>query len=122
VEEVAELVGLPPEIAHVLVRQLVELGALREISDAYGARLEIGDHLVLEELEIDGGVAIKDEMRSFSERQREKKEELQKQFEEDIQSKKGKKFSKLEEDLKNFRGTKGPKTDMWGDPIEGDDD
>ena len=48
VEEVAELIRLPPEIVHVLVRQLVELGALREISDAYGARLEIDDHLVIE--------------------------------------------------------------------------
>lgn len=121
-EEVAELVDQPPEIVRILIRHLVELGALREVADAYGARLEVGDHLLIEELKAGGGVAIKDEMQSFSDRQREKKEEMQRQFEEDVQSKQDKKFSKLEEDLKKFRGTKGPKTDMWGDPIEQDNE
>jgi hypothetical protein len=117
-EEVAELLELSPELTRVIVRQLVELGALSEVADAYAARLEVADHQKIEELEVGGGAALKDEMKSFSSRRREKQEELKSKFAEDLQGKQKQRFSKLEEDLKKFRGDKGPTTNMWGEPIE----
>lgn len=117
-EEVARLLEMSPELARVLIRQIVELGILSEVADAYESRLEIADYQRLEDLEIGGGAAIKDEMKSFSTRRREKQEELKKQFAEDLEGKQKKRFSKLEEDLKKFRGTKGPGTNIWGEPIE----
>ena len=118
VEEIAELVLTPPELVRVAVRQLVELGVLTEVADAYDARLEVADYGVLEELAEGEGVAIRDELRTFSQKQREKQEGFAKQFEEDIASKQKAKFSKLEEDLKKFRGAKGPATNMWGEPVD----
>jgi hypothetical protein len=120
--EVAELLGLAPEILGVAVRELVELGVLREVADAYGARLEIGDHLKIEELTAGGGPAMQSEMKSFSERKREREEALRQQFADDLKSDKKGKFSKLEEDLKKFRGGSGPRTNLWGEPIEEPDE
>jgi hypothetical protein len=117
-EEVAELLGISPELTRVVIRQIVELGILSEVADAYEARLEVAEYQKLEELEVGGGAAMKDEMKSFSARRREKQDELKKQFAEDLEGKQKKRFSKLEEDLKKFRGGKGPRTNMWGEPIE----
>src|SRR5512139_4078444 len=61
VADVAELLGMSPELLGVAVRVLVELGVLREVADAYGARLEIGDHLKIEELAAGGGPALQTE-------------------------------------------------------------
>jgi hypothetical protein len=119
VAEVAELLALVPEPVAVAVRELVELGILREVSDAYGVRLELGDHLKIEELTAGGGPAMQSEMKSFSEKRREREQALRKQFEGDLKSDKREKFSKLEEDLKRFRGGAGPpRTNLWGEPIE----
>src|SRR5215467_6105502 len=45
VQEVAQLLGERPEPINVVLRELTELGILREVTDAYGARYEIGDYL-----------------------------------------------------------------------------
>ena len=122
VADVAELLGMSPELLGVAVRVLVELGVLREVADAYGARLEIGDHLKIEELTAGGGPAMQSEMKSFSERKREREEALRQQFADDLKSDKKDKFSKLEEDLKKFRSGGGPRTNLWGEPIEEPED
>ena len=122
-EEVAELVDKSPESTRVAIRHLVELGALREVTDAYDSRLEVADHLKLEELDVGGGPAMKEEMKSFSARQREKQEGLKKQFAEDLEAGRSRRFSKLEEDLRSFRGgNKTSGTNIWGEPIEESED
>ena len=121
-EEVAELLKLAPEPVAVAVRELVELGVLREVADAYGARLEIGEHQKIEELAAGGGPAMQSEIKSFSERRRERDQALRQQFAEDLKSGKKDKFSRLEEDLKKFRGGGGPRTNLWGEPIDEPDE
>jgi len=121
-DEVAEFLDMSTELTRVVIRQIVELGILSEVADAYEARLEVADYEKLEELEVGGGAAMQDEMRSFSTRRREKQEELKKQFAEDLEGRKKNRFSKLEDDLKRFRGEKGPRTNMWGEPIEEPDE
>src|SRR5262245_2395893 len=122
VQEVAELLGLAPEPVNVVLRELTELGILREVTDAYGARYEIGDYLQIEELVSGGGPAMKSERASFSEKRRERDEALRKQFEGDLKGQRERKFSKLEEDLKNFRGGPGPRTNLWGEPVKDKDE
>ena len=41
--EVADLLEMSPELTQVVVRQIVELGILNEVADAYEARLEVAD-------------------------------------------------------------------------------
>jgi hypothetical protein len=121
-EEVAELLGAPPEWVRVAVRRLIELGALGEVADAYGARIEVATYLKLEELTLEAGGRMEEELRSFSARSREKQEALKKQFDSDFRAGQKKRFSQLEDDLKKFRGDKGPRTNMWGEPIESEDE
>jgi hypothetical protein len=122
VSEIAELLGERPEPVNVVVRELTELGILREVTDAYGARYEVGDHLKIEELAAGSGPAMKSELASFSEKRRERDDALRKQFEGDLKGQRERKFSKLEEDLKNFRGGPGPRTNLWGEPVKDEDD
>jgi hypothetical protein len=60
---------------------------------------------------------MQSEMKSFSERKREREQALRQQFADDLKSDKKSKFSKLEEDLKKFRGGGGPRTNLWGEPV-----
>jgi hypothetical protein len=117
-DEVAVLLGLAPEPVSVAVRELVGLGILREVADAYAARLEVGDLPRIEELAAGGGPAMESELKSFSEKKREREQALRKQFEGDLKGGKEKRFSKLEDDLKKFRSGGGPRTNLWGEPIE----
>lgn len=121
VAEAAELLGVSEEWLGVAVRRLVELGALAEVTDAYDARFEVADYLRIEELGETGGAKMEEEIRSFSHRAKEKQQELQKQFDSDFRAGQKRRFSQLEEDLKKFRGGKGPRTDLWGNPIEDDE-
>jgi len=121
VAEAAELLGVSEEWLGVAVRRLVELGALAEVTDAYDARFEVADHLKIEDLSETGGARMEEEIRSFSSRAKEKQQELQKQFDSDFRAGQKRRFSQLEEDLKKFRGGKGPRTDLWGNPIEGEE-
>jgi hypothetical protein len=120
VHQVGELLGLAPEPLAVTVRELVSIGILREVTDAYGARLEIGDTPKIETLEEGGGPAMQSEIRTFTEKRRERDEALRQQFASDLSSKGRERFSKLEEDLKKFRSSGGaaPRTNMWGEPTE----
>jgi len=122
VEEVAQLLGLAPESTNVMIRELVDLGILREIVDAHSARYEVGDYLQIEELAAGTGPAMKSELASFSEKRREREDAMRKQFEGDLKGQRERKFSKLEEDLKNFRGGSAPRTNIWGEPIDKKDD
>ncbi len=121
-EEVAELLGAPPEWVRVAVRRLVELGALGEVADAYGARVEVAAYQKIEELSEEAGGRMEEELRSFSARSREKQEELKKQFDADFRAGQKQRFSQLEDELKKFRGGKGPRTNMWGEPIEDEEE
>ena len=121
VAEAAELLGVSEEWLGVAVRRLVELGALAEVTDAYDARFEVADYLRIEELGETGGAKMEEEIRSFSHRAKEKQQELQKQFDSDFRAGQKRRFSQLEQDLKKFRGGKGPRTDLWGNPIEDDE-
>jgi hypothetical protein len=122
VDEVAALLALAPESTNVAIRELVEMGILREVVDAHSARYEIGDYLQIEELAAGGGPAMKSEIASFSEKRREREDAMRKQFEGDLKGQRERKFSKLEEDLKNFRGGSAPRTNIWGEPIDKKDD
>lgn len=121
-QEVADLLGERPEPVNVVLRELTDLGILREVTDAYGARYEIGDYLKIEDLTAGSGPAMKSELASFSEKRRERDDVLRKQFEGDLKGQRERKFSKLEEDLKNFRGGSGPRTNLWGEPVKDEDD
>ena len=122
VQEVADLLGEPPESVNVGLRELTELGILREVTDAYGARYEVGDYLKIEDLAAGSGPAMRSELASFTEKRRERDDALRKQFEGDLKGQRESKFSKLEEDLKNFRGGSGPRTNLWGEPVKDEDD
>jgi hypothetical protein len=120
VEQIGELLRLAPEPLAVAVRELVTLGILREVTDAYGARIEIGDLSAIETLAEGGGPAMRSEIRSFTEKRRERDEALRQQFASDLANKDREKFSKLEEDLKKFRTSGGgaPRTNIWGEPTD----
>src|SRR5262249_27356582 len=122
VQEIAELLGERPEPVNVVLRELTELGIVREVTDAYGARYEVGDYLKIEDLAAGSGPAMRSELASFSEKRRERDDALRKQFEGDLKGQRERKFSKLEEDLKNFRGGPGPRTNLWGEPVKDEDD
>lgn len=119
-DEVAELLALRPEPVAVAVRELVSLGILREVSDAYASRLEVGEYPKIDDLAAGGGAAMETELKSFSEKKRERDDALRKRFASDLGSGNKERFSKLEEDLKKFRGGEGPRTNLWGEPIEED--
>jgi hypothetical protein len=125
-EDVATLLGMPADFLRVLVVELESRGILRQLANAFETRLDIEDHLKLEELPREqGGARLGAEVEDFRRTFREKQEGLKNTFGSGAFVKKAdEKMSRLQEELKRFkdRGGPGPPTSSLGDPPPPDDD
>jgi hypothetical protein len=108
-EDVANLLGIPPDFARNLVRALGEEGVLRIVENPFEMRVEIGDYLKLEDLPRESEVpSIQDELDDFMKRKRKEVEDTEKMLSSDeITKKKKEKLDKLEQEMKKMKG-KGP--------------
>jgi hypothetical protein len=81
-EEIAGLLGWPPERVGLVTRGLEAAGVVRPVVHAFDARLEIVDHLGLEKLPRgDVKSSIASEMEEFGKRVQEEQEQIQRLFE-----------------------------------------
>jgi len=83
-EEIAELLQWHPDKTRVVIRGLLELGALRDFESPYDVRYEVMDHLALEKLSDDEkGPGFADELAEFEKEKAQEQSELERVFEED---------------------------------------
>lgn len=117
-EEVAKLLGLAPDYVRNLLRNLAELGVLKAVRNAFESRVEVADHLRLEELPRgEGEPVIESELEAFHERHRKKQEEMGKLFGGgEVTRRKEERVKRLEDEFKSFRH-RGPRL-----PGETEDD
>jgi hypothetical protein len=83
VAEVAALLPWHVDKVSVVVRSLVEMGAMRALESPYEARYEIAEHLKLEELERqEQGAGFADELAAFAAEKATEHEEMEELFRE----------------------------------------
>jgi histidyl-tRNA synthetase len=110
-EDIAEMLGLPPDFVRNLVVSLGHLGILKVLENPFEIRVELGDHTLLEGLP-KGSEAptIKDELDSFIQRKKREVEETEKMLSlDEIEKKKKEKLSKLEDEMKKMKGKSKPR-------------
>ena len=81
VGSIAELVGWSEELTHHVVNKMEEIGAVKRITGPFKDRVNVLDHLAIEELkgqEFDAN--IEDEISAFAEKQKAKNAEIQNLF------------------------------------------
>ncbi len=108
IEEIAELTGVSDEIIGLLVRSLAGLNIVRTITSPFETRVEITDHIGLEELPADEEAsAFAGEVDAFHEEYTKKQAELQRIFSSGKhEEEKKKKLREMEDELKGFQGKK----------------
>lgn len=109
-EEVASLLGMPPDFVRNLVISLRDNGILKLIESPFEIRAEIGDHLKIEELPRASEVStIKDEIEEFVKKRKQKIEETEKMLDlKEMEKRKKEKISKIEDEIKKFKGKRPP--------------
>ncbi|MDP8225990.1 MAG: hypothetical protein P9L99_21700 [Candidatus Lernaella stagnicola] len=81
-EDIAEALQINVEEVHHVVNKMADVGAVRVMTGAYGARVLIDDHHVIEDLEgRDVAPGIEDEVAAFQAAAAEKNKELATRFE-----------------------------------------
>jgi hypothetical protein len=112
-EDVAELLGIPPDFARNLVVALGHEGILRVVENPFEIRAEIGDYLKIEDLpRASDAPSIQDELDEFVKRKKKAVEETDKMFSLDEMSKKKKEqMARLAEEMKKMKGPKPPGID-----------
>lgn len=110
-EDLAEMLGLPPDFVRNLVVALGRLGILKVMENPFGIRVELADHALLEDLPRGAeSPTIKDELDSFIQRKKREVEETEKMLSlEEIEKRKKEKLSRLEDEMKKMKGKSGPK-------------
>ena len=108
IEEIAELLGWSKELTGHLVRALEARGIVRTIKSPFDIRVEVEDHLKIEELPVeDQGPGLKDEVEEFHERFKKKQEQLQNLFDAgEHEKKKKERLAGLDRELEKFKGSK----------------
>jgi hypothetical protein len=107
-DEIAKLIGSSSEFAGLLVRSLERLGIVRTVTSAFETRVEITDHIALEELPAEAeGSAFESEVEEFHQRYTQKQEQLERIFSEgEHEKERKKKMKSMEDELRGFKGKK----------------
>lgn len=80
-EQLAEVLAINVEQVHHVVNKMAGLGALKVLTGAFGTKVLLADHLLVEELEgADAKPDIDDEVAAFQAAQAEKNEEVAARF------------------------------------------
>lgn len=108
-EEIAEMLDWPADLVRSLVRGLTARGIVRVLTNPFETRVELGDHLALEELPRESeGAKIETELEEFHTRYREKQAELGKLFSgSELEKKKEERVNRLDEEFRKFRKRSG---------------
>jgi len=108
VDEVAELLGWSRELTGHLSRGLEAQGILQALTSPFDVRLEIADHLAIENLPVeDTGPGLRDEVEAFHEQFKKKQEELQNLFDSgEHEKRKQERIEGLENELRDFKTPK----------------
>jgi hypothetical protein len=106
--DIASFLGIPPEFARNLAVALGGLGILRVLENPFELRVELGNHLLLEDLPREAdSPSIKEELDSFIERRKKQVEETEKMLSlDEIQKKQQEKISKLEDEMRRMKKSK----------------
>jgi hypothetical protein len=117
-EEIGELIGISHEVVGAVARALQSRGIVKILETPFDTRIEVAEHLGLEELPRDhSGAAMKSEVDAFLERSRTKQEEIESLFKEGAyEQEKKEKFAGLDQKLKEFQKAKAR------DPFAATDD
>jgi len=104
-DEIGGLIGFSPEFTHQVLRGLEARGIVKTIRSAYDVRVEIVDHIALEELPQEAkGPGMEAEIEAFEKQLREKQERLEGLFGSDeLSERKKKQMQDIEDELKDFR-------------------
>ncbi|MFO7767942.1 MAG: helix-turn-helix domain-containing protein [bacterium] len=107
-EEIGELLGISHEVVGAMARSLESAGIVKILKTPFDTRVEVKDHLALEELpREEKGAAMKGEVEAFLKKARGKQEALESELASgDFQEKQKKKFADLESQLKDFQKKK----------------
>ena len=121
-EEVAEFLDLPPAVLRMQVVSLQDLGIIALVESAFDNHVEIRDHRLIEDLEVevpDGD--LREDLADFDRRKQEEAAQMEQLFADgDHQKKKSKRLQKMADDLADFpRKKKGGPAGGPDDPFSG---
>ncbi len=118
-EEVAALIGIPPEVLRLKAVALAELGILALVESAFDTHLEIRDHLKLEDLELEENLpALDDDLAAFEKRKQEEADKMSRLFSEgDHEKRRSERVRKMDEELRDFKKRK-PRDPFGGEGGE----
>ena len=107
-EEVAALLGLPPEGVRLETARLTELGILRAVRSAYALHLEVGDEAALAELpEEENAPAMDDALAEFRRRKEEEAQRMERLFQDgEGERRRRERLRGMDEALEGFRKKK----------------
>jgi hypothetical protein len=106
-EEIATLLGWGVEETYVVVRELVDHGVLRMHETPFEVRLDLIDHHKLDELPVEEGEALQEEVDQFRVADRSRKDKLDEMFKSgEIDERKRQQAEALEKQFAEFRKKK----------------
>jgi hypothetical protein len=107
-EEIGALLKWHTERVGLVARGLIELGVLKPVTTAYDVRLELADHLPLEDLVGDEETpGFADEIAEFDRKSLEKQQQLERLFEPgEMEKEKRKRAESLDQEFDAFRKSK----------------
>jgi DNA-binding transcriptional regulator GbsR (MarR family) len=128
IEELADILGWSKELVGHLVRALESRAIVHTIKSPFDLRVEVGNHLGLEELPVeDTGPGLQDEVEEFHQRFRKKQEELQNLFDSgDVEERKKQRLAGLDRELEGFKTRRAnpfgdaPAPEQRPDPFGGE--
>lgn len=109
-EQIADILGQPPDFIRTLVVALGDEGILKVIENPFETRVEIGDHARLESLPREAdGPTMSDELDSFIQKKQDEYEATEKMLSMDeIEKKQKEKMSRLESEMKKMKRPDSP--------------
>jgi hypothetical protein len=105
-EQIAELLGLPPDFVGTLVVMLGEEGILMVVENPFEIHVEVADYVKLEDLPREAnGPTMRDELNTFIQKKHEEYVATEKMLSlDEVEKKQKAKMSKLEEEMKKMKG------------------
>lgn len=107
-EEVAALLGMPPELLRLRMRALADAGILAVVESAFDTHLEIRDHRGLDDLEEgERSRALDEDLADFERRKEEEADRMSRLFDAgDHERRQQERIRKMDEELRDFRQRK----------------
>jgi len=122
VEEISQTLKLSREWAGVLVSALERAGVVRALTGPFETRVEIRDHMKLEELpREESTTGVDEELKEFSARKKKEEEKLKKLFGDGAIKKQKEKMDKLADDLKGWKPKPPKSSSLFEDPRPDED-